>query len=155
GIGSVPTGELVIERPVSARFTAGKVCFGSNVTARICSSALSRPRSGPRRLAALATAQVRAVLRYCGVGVGVGVVVGVGVGVFVGVSGGVGVPPNQPNAHAITSNITITPTTPYQRRLSLKSIGPPPDAEHMRAPAHKGIRDTETPLVAGQEDKGG
>jgi hypothetical protein len=66
-------------------------------------------------LAALATAQVRAVLRYCGVGVGVGV------GVGAGVSGGVGAPLNQPT-YAITSNIRIRPTTPYQRRLSLKSI---------------------------------
>jgi hypothetical protein len=35
---------------------------------------------------------------------------------------GVGVPPNQPAAYAITSNTTITATTPYQRRLSLRSI---------------------------------
>src|SRR6266545_2040809 len=70
------------------------------------------------------------------------------VGVGVGVSAGVGVPLNQPAAYAITSNTTITPITPYQRRLSLKSIGRPPvsagDAESVRAPAqgyvtHKSI----------------
>src|SRR5438876_5990066 len=38
--------------------------------------------------------------------------------------GGACIPPNQPIAYASTSNITITTTatTPYQRRLSLKSI---------------------------------
>ena len=35
---------------------------------------------------------------------------------------GGGVPPNQPAAYAMTSNTTITTATPYQRRLSLKSI---------------------------------
>ena len=35
---------------------------------------------------------------------------------------GGGVPPNQPAAYAMTSNTTIATATPYQRRLSLKSI---------------------------------
>jgi hypothetical protein len=39
-----------------------------------------------------------------------------------GTGGGAVVPPNQPAAYAIATNITITATTPYQRRLSLKSI---------------------------------
>src|SRR5262245_1933193 len=97
----------------------------SGVRDRIELLASGRAIKGPSP-AGRATAQVRAVLRYCGVGVGVGV--------GAGVSGGVGAPLNQPT-YAITSNIRIRPITPYQRRLSLKSIGPPPDAEIVRGPA--------------------
>jgi hypothetical protein len=62
---------------------------------------------------------------------------------------GAGMPLNQ-TSYAIT----ITPTTPNQRRLSLKSIGPPPDAE-LSEPRHKGIRGTEAPTGRGQAGQGG
>jgi hypothetical protein len=98
------------ERNQSAAFTAGKVCFGSNVTALISASVFPGPQQWILELAD-ALRRVFHVPRwralpgfsYCGVGM----------------------PLNQ-TSYTITNNITVSPTTLYQRRLSLKSIGPPP-----------------------------